>query len=314
MESHTVTKQPKNTLEIVLTVPWNVIQEEYTKSFRELAKDVEVEGFRKGKAPEEIAKKHVAQDKIYDHMLRHYLPGAYEVILKKEKIKPAAQPKISLKKAKENEDWEIAFTVALVPDLDLKRYEEIVKNAKESSDTPKIWTPGAGDATDASTPVAAGKDGSEDKKGASDAAQDTPLTDEQKKEQQLQAALDALVKEISFEVSDVLLDEEVEGRMKKLQEDLTRLGMTMEAYLSSRQTTEEKLQEQLRGEIEETYRLEFILQGIAEQEKIQVEKEDIEGMMQQLQTEEEKKAFMQNIYYYASLLRKQKVLEKIAKI
>lgn len=319
MASHTLTQKPKNTVEITLTVPWTTIQEEYTKSFEELAKEVEAEGFRKGKVPKEVAKKHVPQEKIYDHMLRHYLPAAYEAVLQEEKIKPAAQPKISLKKAKEQEDWEILFTVALVPEINVENYQDIVKKARESAETPKIWTPGSGDAQTTSDTASSDQNASKDPKKASEASSgatsdDKPLTEEQQREKQLQTALDALVKEIDVEISDVLLEEEVENRISKLNEDLKRLGMTMDAYLSSRQTTEEQLKEQITKEIEETYRLEFILQAIADKEDMQVGKEDIDRMMEQLKTEEEKKAFVQNIYYYASLLRKQKVLEHMMKV
>lgn len=282
--THTIEKKPKNTVEITLTIPWTTIQEEYTKSFDVIAKDVTIEGFRKGKAPRAVAEKHVAKDKVYDHMIRHYVPGAYEVILKKEDLKPAYQPKISLAEAKEKEDWKILFTVPLVPDVDVKKYKDIVKKAKEEAKAPKIVT----SSTEAATPEP---------------------TEEQKKEKQLQSAIDALIKGIKVEVSDVILEDEVELRLARLYDDLKRLGVTMDAYVKSRNTTTEKLREQLAGEIEETYKLEYILQSIGDEEKIQVEKEDIDKLMANLKSEEEKKAFIQNIYYYASMLRKQKILD-----
>lgn len=284
--THKIEKKPKNTVEITLTIPWSIIKEEYDKSFAVIAKDVTIEGFRKGKAPRAVAEKHIAKDKVYDHMIRHYVPGAYEVIIKKEELKPAYQPKISLAEAKENEDWKIVFTVPLQPDVDVKKYKDIVKKAKDEAKAPKIVT------------------------SSSEAAAPEP-TEEQKKEMQMQAAIDALVKNIKLEISDVILEDEVEMRLARLYDDLKRLGVTMDAYVKSRNTTTEKLREQLSGEIEETYKLEYILQAIGDAESIQVEKEDIDKMMASLKTDEEKKAFIQNIYYYASLLRKQKILDHL---
>ncbi len=287
--NHTVSKKPKNTVEILLTLPWATIAEEYDKSFNTLVKDLTVEGFRKGKAPKAVAEKHMSKDKVYDHMIRHYLPAAYETIIKKEDLKPIYSPKIELAKAKENEDWEIKFIVALLPEVDVKGYEKIVKKAKEEAQKPKIAT-------------------------SSTEAPEPEPTEQQQKEKGLQEALNALVAQITVEISDVVLDDEVESRMTRLAEDLNRLGINIETYVKSRNTTEDGMREQFRKEIEETYKLEYILQAIGEQEKIQVEKDDIDKMIGSLQNEQEKQAFMQNIYYYASMLRKQKILEHLVTI
>ncbi|MFW5703354.1 MAG: trigger factor [Patescibacteria group bacterium] len=311
MATHTIKKLPKNTIEMSITIPWNTIQEEYTKSFDELVKDVKVEGFRKGKAPRDVARKHLPQDKVYDHMLRHYLPAVYEAALKKEDFKPAAQPQIKLEKAKENEDWIILFTIPLIPEVKLKDYKKTVKKAKEEAEKPEIWTPDKGSESAQKDVTETGEKKPQD--SSSEEKKSEP-TEQQKKEKQLQDALDALVKESSVEISDVLLDSEIEGRMSRLHEDLKRLGISIESYVQSRNTTLEELREQIRKETEESYKLEYILQAIGDEEKIQVEKEDIDKMMANLQNEEEKKAFVQNIYYYASLLRKQKILDHLMSI
>lgn len=284
MAKHTTKKLPKNTIEIVLDIPWATIQAEYAKAFDVLAKDLTVEGFRKGKAPKEIAEKNLPKDQVYDKMIRAYVPVKYEEIIKEENLKPIYSPKIELIKAKENEDWQVKFTTPLQPDVDLKGYKDIVKKAKEEAKKPEIWTPGKDKEQKEPTPAVA-------------------------KEMAMQAALNALVDKIKIEISDVILDDEVNRRMSKLIDDIQRLGMTVENYVKAKNISVDQLKEQFKKEIEETYKVEFILQEIGDLEKIQVGNEDLDKMLGGLKDEKEKQAFMQNAYYYASMLRKQKVLE-----
>jgi len=57
--------------------------------------------------------------------------------------------------------------------------------------------------------------------------------------------------------------------------------------------------------------MEFVLQKIADDAKIQVEKEDIEKLLASLKDPKDREAAQQNMYYYASLMRKQKTLDYI---
>ena len=284
MSKHTTKKLPKNTIEIVLDIPWATIQTEYAKAFDVLAKDLSVEGFRKGKAPKEIAEKNLPKDQVYDKMIRAYVPVKYEEIIKADNLKPIYSPKIELIKAKENEDWQVKFTTPLQPTIDLKNYKDIVKKAKDEAKKPEIWTPG------------------KDK-------EEKEPTESTKKEMAMQAALNALVDKVKVEISDVILDDEVNRRMTKLIDDIQKLGMSVENYVKAKNITIDKLKEQFKKEIEDTYKVEFILQEIGDLEKIEVGNEDLDKLMGGLKDEKEKQAFMQNAYYYATMLRKQKILE-----
>jgi trigger factor len=296
MTKHSIKKLPKYTLEILLDIPWETIKQEYDKSFTKLMGDLTVEGFRKGKAPREVAEKNIPKDRVYDTMIRNYVPKEYEEIVKKEGLKPIYQPKIELVNAKENEDWQVKFLVPTKPDIDIKKYKDIVKKAKDEASKPEIWTPGK----------ALGPASENEKPPEANATV--------KKEMAIQAALNALLDNVEVELSDVILDEEINARLMKLVEDLQKMGLSVEQYVQSRNTTVESMRGQFRKEISETYKLEFILSEIAEQEKLTVEKEDLEAFMANLKDEKDKQAFMQNAYYYASILRKQKVLDHIANV
>ncbi len=277
---------PKNTIELLVTVPWEDIQKEYDASFETIRKDLKVEGFRKGKAPKHIAETKIQKDIVYEHLLRAYIPRVYSEIVKKEDIKPIISPKVELVQAKENEEWQIKMTTALVPEIKLGNYKEKVKKAKEQVKKSDIWVPG----------------------------KDQEPTEEEKEKQQraeFQAALDALLAEAKVEISDLVIEEEANQRLAKLVDDVQRVGLTMESYLKSKDLTKDQMLEQIKKEIEETYKMEFLLQKIADEEGINVEQAELEKVFSGIKDEKEKQAVAQNMYYYASLMRKQKTLDYI---
>ena len=286
MYSFKLNNLKKNTVEIVLTVPKEDIVKEYEAAFKKLMQELEVEGFRKGKVPKSIAEKHLSRDMVYEQVIRSFVPRVYSEIVQKENLKPIVSPRIDFAKAKENEDWELKFTTALAPKVLLGKYKEKIQAAKKELSKSDIWIPGKS------------KEPTEEEK-------------EKKKQAEFQAGLQALLTEAKVEIADVILDEEVEKRLTKLVDDVQKVGLTMDSYLKSKNITKEQLSSQIRKEIEESYKIEFILQEIADSENIKVEQVDLERIFATIKDEKEKESAKKNAYYYAAVLRKQKTLDYI---
>lgn len=283
MYSYKINKLPKKTLEILLTVPKADIANESEKAFASLQAELTVEGFRKGKVPKEIAEKHITKEALYQELLKKLLSRVYEEIVKKEGLQPIVSPKIDLTKAKEGEDWEIKMTLAERPLIDLGQYKEAIKKIKADQKKGDIWVPG--------------KD-KQEKKDNNDA-----------KQKLLNEILSVLLKEAKFELSDLVVEDELNNRLTQLVDDVRKIGLTMDAYLKSKHLTIDDLKKRYKQEIEDTYKLEFILMEVADKENIKVEKEDLDKLLTSITNPEEKKSAEQNSYYYASILRKQKTLD-----
>lgn len=278
---------PKNTVEFDITIPKADIDSESKKAFERLQQELATEGFRKGKVPKNIAEKHISKEMIYQEMIRILLGQVYDEILKKEDVKPIMSPKIELVKAKENEDWEIKITVAEKPTVELGNYKETVKKAKAEGKSADIWTPG----------------------------KEPPKKDEEAERQQtLNRVLEALLKNVKFEISDLVIESELENRLSLLMDDIRKIGLTVDSYLKSKNLTIEELKERYRKEIVDTYKLEFILAEIADKEGIKVEQADLDKLFANIKDEKEKEQARQNSYMYATILRKQKALEYITSL
>ncbi len=286
MYKYTLKKLPKSTSEIMLTVPKGDVAKEYEKAFNKLQEALIVEGFRRGKAPRAVAEKHLKKEDIYHQMIQSLLPTIYEEIVKKESLKPLITPKIELSKAKENEDWEIKLSVAEKPIINAVGYKKTVEKAKSNQKKNDIWTPAQGQDT-----------------------KTTPVDKEKIRQDALNAILAELLREIPVEISDLIIEVELNNRLTQALDDIQKIGLTVDAYLKSKNITIEDLKARYRREIVDTYKLEFLLQEIADQEKIKVEPQELESLFANIKVEKERDQARQNSYFYASILRKQKVLD-----
>ncbi|MCJ7740859.1 trigger factor family protein, partial [Candidatus Microgenomates bacterium] len=140
MITSTIKQLPKSTVEIEIKISWDEIKVTYEKIFDQVTKELELPGFRKGKAPKELAEKNVNKTKIFEEVIREIIPKAYANAIKEHNLQPIISPKIEVMKAKENEEWVVKATIALRPKVTLKSYKEKIKEAKKPK--AKIWTPG----------------------------------------------------------------------------------------------------------------------------------------------------------------------------
>lgn len=287
MISHNVKNLPKNTFEIAVDIPWKTVTNEYTKAFDQLAGELEVGGFRKGKAPKAIAEKHIKKDAVYQRVIQNLLPGVYEVIIKKEGLRPVINPRIELVKAKENEDWQIKMLIAGRPVVTLGDYKKIIKDLKSDKKKTDIWLPGKDKST----------------------KEQSTKTEEEEKQKMLNEILSALVKKTTVEISDLIIEEELNARLARLLDEVQKIGLTVDSYLKSKGTTIEELKKKYAQEIEEIHTLEFILNEIADKESIQVEPKELETLYSKITDKKEREEAQRNAYFYASVMRKQKTLD-----
>lgn len=285
MYKHVLKKLPKSTTEIIVTLAKERVASEYEKAFNKLQKELTVEGFRKGKAPKAVAVKELKKEDIYRQLIQDILPSIYEEIVKKESLKPLISPRIELVKAKENEDWEIKLTVAEKPIIDLKDYKKAVERGKAETKKNQIWTPGKGQA-----PV--------EKENL-----------EKIKQDQLNSILGELLKTVEIELSELIIEVELNNRLTQAVDDIQKIGLTVDNYLKSKNLSMDDLRARYKREIVDTYKLEFLLQEIGDKENIKVEADELEKLFSNIKDEAEKEKARLNSYFYAGILRKQKVLD-----
>lgn len=118
---------------VVDEASWKAAQE---KAFKKVAANVTVDGFRKGKAPEALVRKHVDQMKVIDEAVNGLLPDIYREIIDQDKIEPFAQPKVDVTKISDT-NLEVKFVIVTAPEVKLGKYKDLEVGKKEAKVTAK---------------------------------------------------------------------------------------------------------------------------------------------------------------------------------
>lgn len=288
MAKSKINRLQDGTIKIEFSLPWSEVKKEYAQALEIISQNIEIKGFRKGKAPKKTVEEKVGKEAIYQRVIKTLVPQAYAEIIRQNNLKPIINPQVKAVTLPENKDWQFEAQTCEAPELKLGQYQEAVTkiNAKE-----KIWTPDKGETT------------SKDYQAKTQSGQAT--------NQRLSQIFDTLLTKITITIPQILLKSEADRLLVNLLDEIKKLGLTLDTYLSSKNLTPEQLRSQYEKIATENLKLEFILSAIADDLKIQVKPEEIEKILKQAESKEEKKQLEAQKYYLASVLRRRKTIDKL---
>lgn len=279
-----LTRLPKSTVKLTITLSWEEVKNTYQKFLGSVAKNAEIPGFRKGKAPKKMVEDRVDKTKLYEEVIRELVPKAYADALKEHHLHPIVSPRVNVISAAESKDWQFEAVTCEQPEVKLGNYRIEIAKLKGAK---KIWVPGA---------TKQNLNEEEEKKGAS-----------------LSEILTVLLQNSTIEIPDLLIEDQVNKKLTDLIDQVKTLGMSVEQYLLSKGITSDQLKVTYRKEAEDTLKLEFILESVADQEKITVSDTEIEAFISKGKDEKEKNALKSQKYYISMLLRRQKTIDSLSK-
>jgi trigger factor len=130
----------KSQKEISVQIPDGEMQKYVEKATDEIARSMEVDGFRKGKEPKEIAKQKDGMERIYEEAASIAIEESYLDILKENpSIIPLGQPKAEVIKLAPGNDFEYKMTISVMPKVELGDYKKIsVKKEAQKIDDKRI--------------------------------------------------------------------------------------------------------------------------------------------------------------------------------
>lgn len=277
-----VNRLANGTIELTITIPWLDVKTTYDQVVEEFVKEAELPGFRKGKAPRKLVEEKLDKTKVYEEVLKQIVPKTYTNAVKQENLTPIISPRVEIIAAKEDEDFQFRAQICEKPEVKLGNYKEAIGKLKKEKQT-KIWVPGKTD------------------------------KEEKPAELTLDEILKALLKTNQVQVPTLLVEDEVNRMLSRLIDQTQKLGLTVEQYLVSQGKTTETLRTEYIEQANRNLALEFILEAIADNEKIQVSDEETERVIKAAKDIKEQEALRAQKYYLATILRRQKTLDKLAK-
>ncbi|MFV1917774.1 MAG: trigger factor [Patescibacteria group bacterium] len=256
-----IAQSEDGSIQITFTLPWKVVEKSKGEAISELGKDIEVAGFRKGNAPEEKLLEKISQNTLIERTLSKILPGLFAEAIKKHKINPAIYPKFEVLKKTEGEDWQVRAQTAEIPEINLGDYKKIIEGETRAKG---IWTP-------SSANLPAGK------AGATEGKPDNKEGKEVSRQEKEQEVIKLLIKNISFDLPKILVEEEVNSRLSRLLERIEKLGINLDSYLASIGKTAIQLRKEYEGQARNALKLDLILAQISKKEGLKVEKSEVDA-------------------------------------
>ena len=127
MSKITIKKLPKSEVEIEGEIEADVFETYFNKALKKIGEHIEIDGFRKGKVPENILISKIPEAQILEEMAEMALSEHYPKILEEEKIDAISRPEISITKIARKNPLGFKIKTATIPEMQLPDYKQISK-------------------------------------------------------------------------------------------------------------------------------------------------------------------------------------------
>lgn len=124
-----LTKLPKSEIQLDIIVDEKAFEAYREKGFKAIQQVIEIDGFRKGNAPEDMIIKKYGEMTILEEMANLALRDAYIEAIKEHKFNPVADPKVTITKLAKGNPLELTMIVPIIPEVELPSYKKIAKEA-----------------------------------------------------------------------------------------------------------------------------------------------------------------------------------------
>lgn len=134
-------KAKAKTLEECLTlfeieIPKETVDQAFEEVYSEMAKVASIPGFRPGKAPKELVKKHYSKE-AKKEVVKHLVPNAYQKVIDEHKIDPIGYPDITDLVFEEGKEMSFKAKIDTRPKFKLKNYKGIQIEKKKTQVNPE---------------------------------------------------------------------------------------------------------------------------------------------------------------------------------
>ncbi|MBP7843776.1 MAG: trigger factor [Proteobacteria bacterium] len=118
---------------ISIEIPVDSVKAEFEKTYRDIQKEAELKGFRKGKAPLSVIVKTysgMAQDHVARNLVEKFLPEA----LKENSLQPAHSPRVDFLPVKDSDSFKFTAQFENMPPVNMKNYQGFASKKPTSVD------------------------------------------------------------------------------------------------------------------------------------------------------------------------------------
>ncbi|MBU4209892.1 hypothetical protein KKC08_01890 [Patescibacteria group bacterium] len=271
-----VSKLKDKSFQISITIDKETIQKQYQKILTNMANNINIDGFRKGKAPLHLIEEKIDLSKLYEQIIQNTVPDEYLKTIKKYNLKPITQPKILLKNPPlvKNKNWQLELRSCEKPEIILGNYQDEIKKINKQISAQS----------------------SKEKK-------QTPTKPQTSTQQHTQLIFNVLDKKSKLELPNILLEIETEHRLSQLVNNISQAGLTVKQYFENNNSSIENYKQNIKKDLIKKWKIDLALEKIAQKHNIKISKKELDKTIASTPEGEKRKDFIEYI------LTQQKTIE-----
>ncbi|MDR1355759.1 MAG: trigger factor [Propionibacteriaceae bacterium] len=112
-------------VKLTIEVPFDQLEPAIDKSYRQIATQVNIPGFRKGKIPRALIDQRYSRAAVLQEAVNEILPNVYSAALGEHNLMPLGQPKIDLTQLVDGAPVQLNVEVDIVPEFELPDFSKI---------------------------------------------------------------------------------------------------------------------------------------------------------------------------------------------
>lgn len=326
-----VTKLPDAEVEIEGEIGAERMSELRNRALGTISKEIEIPGFRKGKAPSEIVVQKVGEMRLLEEAAEMALQEEYPIILFNEKINAVGLPHVHITKLAPGNALGFKIHTATIPTITLPDYVRIAKSEMDKKDDLEVEDKEIDRVIEEIRKQKAGK-----KEGEAEKETELPaLTDEfvkslgnfehvsdfknkikenlayekkiKAREKKRGGIIDELVKKASITMPKILIASELEKMLAQFTGEVEQMGISWSDYLKQAKKTEDEIKNEWKPTAEKRVKTQLILNEIALKEKIEPEEDQVKKEIEHVISHYPKANPERAKAYVTEVLRNEKV-------
>ncbi len=120
-----VDKLSDTRVKLTVNVPFDELGKEIDQAYTAIAQQVNIPGFRRGKAPRQLIDARIGRGPILEQVVNDMLPTRYEKAVLDNDLNPLGQPEIEITKIEDNDVVEFTAEVDIRPEIEVPDFSEI---------------------------------------------------------------------------------------------------------------------------------------------------------------------------------------------
>ncbi|APT83270.1 trigger factor [Corynebacterium ammoniagenes] len=121
----TVDKLSDTRVKLTVNVPFAELDKEIDQAYSAIAQQVQIPGFRKGKAPRQLIDARFGRGAMLEQVVNDMLPSRYEQAVNENDLKVIGQPNIDIPKVEDNDFVEFTAEVDVRPEIEIPDFSKI---------------------------------------------------------------------------------------------------------------------------------------------------------------------------------------------